>query len=203
MRSDESPWFVVIGASGREGLTDLRDLLGLLPAQINAVVMVVLHRPWNAVSQLQPVLAKATSLRVVVAETGESLERGTVYLGLPAEHLTLIESNLGRLVDDPTREYRNRTVDLLFASAAARAGACTIGVVLSGSLDDGSRGLAAIHAAGGLTMVLDRPPQADGMPENAIRYDGPIDVLGKLEEIAAAIRTATQVRAGRHTVPTA
>jgi two-component system chemotaxis response regulator CheB len=49
-----------------------------------------------------------------------------------------------------------------------------IGVVLSGSLDDGSRGLASIHKTGGLSMVLTPagPPER-GMPENAIKFDGP------------------------------
>ena len=63
-----------------------------------------------------------------------------------------------------------------------------IGVVLSGSLDDGSRGLEAIHHAGGLTMaLLPEKGNARGMPENAISYDGPIDVIGNPQVIAAAI----------------
>jgi chemotaxis response regulator CheB len=64
-----------------------------------------------------------------------------------------------------------------------------IGVVLSGSLDDGSRGLAAIHDAGGMTMVLTpaRPPQ-QGMPENAISYDGPIDLIGDLRYCTGYLR---------------
>lgn len=63
-----------------------------------------------------------------------------------------------------------------------------IGVVLSGSLDDGSRGLAAIHEAGGLTMVLTPDPKPyRGMPRNAINYDGPVDVIGSPRVIAAAI----------------
>ena len=63
-----------------------------------------------------------------------------------------------------------------------------IGVVLSGSSDDGSRGLAAIHKAGGRTMVLTpATPQEPGMPENAIGYDGPIDVIGSPGRLAEAI----------------
>jgi len=63
-----------------------------------------------------------------------------------------------------------------------------IGVVLSGALDDGSRGLAAIHEAGGLTIVLTpgRSPER-GMPENAISYDGPIDLIGDPLQIAEGI----------------
>ena len=63
-----------------------------------------------------------------------------------------------------------------------------IGVVLSGSLDNGSRRLAAIHKAGGLSMVLTPavPPER-GMPENAIKFDGPISLIGSSKEIAEAI----------------
>ncbi|WP_328824790.1 chemotaxis protein CheB [Mesorhizobium neociceri] len=91
-------------------------------------------------------------------------------------------------MDDPRRLHRNRTVDL-FRSVSEHDQSPTIGVVLSGSLDDGSRGLAAINASGGLSMVLtpEAPPKR-GMPENATRYDGPIDVIGSAIEIGKAIQ---------------
>ena len=70
-----------------------------------------------------------------------------------------------------------------------------IGVVLSGSLDDGSRGLASIHEAGGVTMVLTPDTlTGTGMPENAIAYGGPIDVVGNCQKIAAAIIKAVSCR---------
>jgi two-component system chemotaxis response regulator CheB len=79
-------------------------------------------------------------------------------------------------------------VDLLFKSIAVRVGTRMIGVVLSGALDDGARGLAAIHHSGGTTMVLTPggSPQR-GMPENAIEFDGPIDFIGDPQGIAQAI----------------
>jgi two-component system, chemotaxis family, protein-glutamate methylesterase/glutaminase len=65
-------------------------------------------------------------------------------------------------------------------------------VVLRGSLSDGSRGLAAIHFAGGVTMVVgSRGMAAEGMPSNATNYDGPIDFIGSVEEIAAEISHRT------------
>src|SRR5436190_1236991 len=62
------------------------------------------------------------------------------------------------------------------------------GVVLSGSLDDGSRGLAAIAHAGGATMVLTKEGVAEhGMPENAATYGSSIDMLGSATTIAREI----------------
>jgi two-component system chemotaxis response regulator CheB len=107
-----------------------------------------------------------------------------------ASRITLIANSVGELVTDPEKKYRNRTLDLLFRSLAAAARERAIGVVLSGSLDDGSRGLAAIHEAHGVTMVLTSTAGEQGMPENAADYDGPIDVIGNPRVIAEAIRQA-------------
>jgi two-component system chemotaxis response regulator CheB len=66
----------------------------------------------------------------------------------------------------------------------------TIGVILSGSLDDGSRGLAAIHEARGPTMVLDPGTKPRGMQQDAIDFDGPINFVGTSKEIAKMIGRA-------------
>jgi two-component system chemotaxis response regulator CheB len=91
---------------------------------------------------------------IIIAAQGERFEVGKVYIGEPSAHLTLAAHTFGTLIDDPGRQYGNRTVDLLFKSVAAHANTRAIGVVLSASLDDGSRGLAAIHDAGDMSMVM-------------------------------------------------
>jgi two-component system chemotaxis response regulator CheB len=197
MGSGQKPWIVAIGASGAKGLDDIRELLGALPKALPAIVMVVLHRPWDGPTNLRTVLDRTSALPVVIAAQGERFKTGTVYIGGPSEHLTLAADSFGVLVSDPDREHGNRTVDLLFASVAEYAGARMTGVVLSGALDDGSRGLAAIHKAGGSTMVLTpSPAPGRGMPENAIGYDGPIDLIGDPTQIAHAIRRACMMPPG-------
>jgi len=181
------PMFVAIGASGSEGLDDIRDLLGALPASLDAIVMVVLHRPSDQISHLRQVLARSTKLRVLIATETESLEPGTCYIGAPDEHLTLVDTNLAHMVPGEHNQLRGRSVDTLFNSLALHAGDRTIGIVLSGSLSDGSRGLAAIHAKGGLTMVLDPGHKPRGMQQNAIDFDGPISLIGTAAEIAALV----------------
>ena len=194
---DRPPWIVAIGASGSEGLGDIRELLAALPDALAAVIMIVLHRGWNRPTNLREILARASSLPVVIATESKRLDIGKVYIGEPAQHLTLTANTFGKLTDDPARAYGGRTVDLLFNSVAAYAGNRMIGVVLSGSLDDGSRGLAAIHKAGGISMVLTPAgPSERGMPENAIKFDGPISLIGSSKEIAEAICAACWSQSG-------
>lgn len=188
-----SHWYVAIGASGGDGLDDIKEVLRNLPAPLNAVVLIVLHRLWDARSKLAEVLARSSQMPVKIARDGEKFEVGTVYVGEPADHLTLAKNSFGLLIDDPGRHHGNRTIDLLFRSVAAHGGIRMIGVILSGSLDDGSRGLAAIKAAGGLSMVLTpSAPPTKGMPENAINFDGPIDLIGNPITIAKGICQAVK-----------
>ncbi|CDX56168.1 Chemotaxis response regulator containing a CheY-like receiver domain and a methylesterase domain [Mesorhizobium plurifarium] len=183
-----APYFVALGASGIEGLHDLRHLVQSLPAGLNAVVLAVLHRPSNRVSYLRDILARCSELPVVIAKEGDTFRAGTCYIGEPAAHLSLAERSRIHLIEGAHNQFRNRTVDLLFTSVAAHAGSRAIGVVLRGALGDGSRGLADIHLAGGLTMVVGEQGQIPaGMPRNATNYDGPIDFVGTVDEIAEEI----------------
>lgn len=186
---DESvaPCFLAVGASGSEGLNDIKTLLAALSRPVAAVVLVVLHRPSGQVSFLRDVLARNCHMPVVVAAEAETFRPGVCYIGEPAEHLTLAARNFAHLVPGHGNRLRNRAIDTLFNSLARHAGPRTIGIVLSGSLDDGSRGLAAIHAAKGLTMVLDPGHKARGMQQNAIDHDGPISFIGTATEIAGVI----------------
>lgn len=182
------PFFVAIGASGPDGLADLLGLLEALPGDLPAVVMVVLHRPSSRTSYLRDILARRSALPVVIPQEADELQRGVCYVGEPAAHLSLAQQSRVHLVGGADDKFRNRTVDLLFESVAAHAGDRGIGVVLRGSLADGSRGLAAIHFAKGVTMVLGAKEGAvPGMPRNATTDDGPIDFIGAIEEIADEI----------------
>ena len=181
------PHFVAIGASGAEGLDDIRSLLNLLQKPVQAIVMVVLHRPSDKVSHLREVLARSCDITIVLAEEAETLQEGTCYIGEPDGHLTLVDTHLAHLLPGAGDRLRGRTIDALFESLAAHAGTRAIGIVLSGALDDGSRGLAAIHAAGGVTMVLDPRRKLRGMQQNAIEYDGLISFVGDAPDIAEFI----------------
>ena len=187
--------FVATGASGPEGLDDIQRLLARLRKPVPAIVMVVLHRPSDKLSHLREVLARGSDISIVVAAEAERLDEGVCYIGEPDGHLTLVDTHIAHLVAGSGHSLRNRTIDALFGSLASHAGARAIGVVLSGALDDGSRGLAAIHAAGGLTMVLEPGKKPRGMQRNAIDYDGPISKIGSAAIIATAINQAISLAA--------
>jgi two-component system chemotaxis response regulator CheB len=190
MEATNQPYFIAIGASGSEGLDDIINLLGAWPNNVHAVVMVVLHRSSDEISYLQEILARSSRLPIVVAEPGQLLQPNICYIGEPDGALTMSSEGLAFLVEGADNRLRNRTVDTLFDSVALHAGKRAVGIVLSGSLDDGSRGLAAIHAAGGLTMVLDPAHKPVGMQQNAIDYDGTISFIGNGLAIAAALKQA-------------
>jgi two-component system, chemotaxis family, protein-glutamate methylesterase/glutaminase len=185
--NNQAPFFVAIGASGSEGLDDIIAVLRALAKPVPAVVMVVLHRPSDKISHLREILARACDLPVVIASEAEILKPGVCYLGEPDGHLTLMDKHLAHLLPGADHRLRNATIDALFDSLASHAADRAIGIVLSGALDDGARGLAAIDAAGGMSMVLEPGSKPRGMQQNAIDYGTPIGFVGTAEAIAARV----------------
>jgi len=160
---------VCIGASAG-GLAPLTEVLAKLPEAFPASVFVVLHMSPDAPSHLAQILDRSTSLEVVPAADGAEIQEGRVYVAIPDHHL-LVEEERVRVVRGP-RENRHRpSIDNLFRSAARFHGDHVIGVVLSGSLDDGTAGLIAIKIRGGVAVVQE-PAEAfsSEMPRNAMRY---------------------------------
>ena len=88
---------------------------------------------------------------VVIARHGELLHHGVCYIAEPSQHLMVGPDPRADLL--PDHRYTTRNIDQLFISLARHYGARTVGVVLSGQLDDGTRGLAAIKRAGGIALV--------------------------------------------------
>ncbi len=183
---------VAIGASAG-GLPAIRTLLELLPSGLPASVLVVLHRSIEHKSSLREVFASKSRLRIVIPHEGESLKHGICYIGDPDKHLTVGPHCRFRLVHD--HFYRAHNIDLLFSSLALHAGSRTIGVILSGLLKDGSFGLQAIKEAGGVALVQS-PIEAAcrDMPLNAIEYDGPVDLVARIDSLAAEISRLTGYR---------
>ena len=167
---------VVIGASAA-GVEALKTVAANLPADLHASVVAVLHLPAGGTSVLPSILDRAGPLPAKPANDGEPLEPGTIYVAVPDCHVQVEDGRL-QVQGGPRENGHRPAIDPLFRSAAHSHRERTIGVILSGALDDGARGLRAIKAHGGMTLVQD-PETAlhPGMPRAAIRSVAPDRVL--------------------------
>ena len=173
---------VVVGASAG-GVTALRKLVSDLPADFPAPVLIVLHIGSHP-SMLPALLSSAGPLPAVEVEDGSPLVPGRVGVAPPDHHL-LVDQNTVRLSRGPKEHHTRPAIDPLFRSAALAHGSRVIGVVLTGHLDDGTAGLQAIKACGGIAVVQDpRDAQEPSMPLSAMHHVDvdhclPIDAIGK------------------------
>ena len=172
---------VAFGASAG-GLQALRPIIQGLKRHGTTAYVVAHHLSPTAPSGLLELLADATELSVVPASHGAPLRADHVYVCPPGCHIELVGNTLSLFPRDASA-YVSPSVDRLFRSQAERYGESAIGVILSGSGQDGSRGAAAIHAAGG-TVIVQLPEEAmqPGMPEAAIRA-GVADLIGSGDQI--------------------
>jgi two-component system, chemotaxis family, protein-glutamate methylesterase/glutaminase len=176
---------IVVGASAG-GVQALQKLVAGLPPELPAAVLVVLHLMQTGTSVLDSILARAGELPVKQPVDGERPERGRVYVAPPNTHLLLRGANI-HLSSGPRENGHRPAIDPLFRSAARAYGARTIGVVLSGTLDDGTDGLRLIKERGGATVVQDPDDAAYGqMPRSAIEYVEP-DVVAPVSELGREI----------------
>jgi two-component system chemotaxis response regulator CheB len=172
---------VVIGAS-QGGLHALEQVLGRLPADFPAPLLIVQHRAEEAPSLLVGLLRSHARMEVCEAEDKSALRPGCVLVA-PAGYHALVEPGHVELSKEAEVRFSRPSIDLALESAAGAYGRDTVGVVLTGANDDGSRGLAAIRRAGGVAIVQD-PTGAESrsMPDAAIAAAAPQWVL-PLEEI--------------------
>ena len=176
---------VVIGCSAG-GVTALQSLLARVPAGFEAPVFVVMHIPAHTPSRLAPILQSHCALPVKQAIDGETIVPGMVYVTTADRHL-MVEAQNVRVTRGPKESRSRPAIDVLFRSAAASFGPGAVGVVLTGTLDDGTAGLWAIKDQGGVALVQE-PCTAEfsSMPESAIEHVD-VDKVLPLEDLAHEI----------------
>ena len=197
---------VVVGASAG-GVEAISAVVAGLPRDLGAAVLVVLHLSRGR-SVLPEILTRVGHLPAAHPQDGETLFHGRIYVAPPDHHMTL-EGSKVRVQHGPTENGVRPAVDPLFRSAARTFGSRVVGVILTGSLDDGTAGMAAVKAAGGVTIVQD-PSEAfaPSMPRSAADFVG-VDHVLPLKEIPLLIdtlaretpRRATRDVQGPHLTP--
>lgn len=179
------PKIVVIGGSAGS-VAALKRILQGLPKDFPAAVLVVTHvGAWESV--LPTLLERCSAMPVRHATQGEPMLPGQVLLAPPDLHLTVARSGSRAYVHlsrGPKENHSRPAIDPLFRSAASAFGRDAIGLVLSGYLDDGTVGLQAVKACGGIAVVQD-PAEAEApdMPASAIEYTE-TDFVRRIDEIA-------------------
>ncbi len=179
-----TPDIVVVGASAG-GLGAFETLISQLPSDFPAAICIVWHISPNYPSLLPQILARVSPLPIAHAVDQEPIKKGRIYIAPPDHHL-LVESGIIRLSRGPRENRFRPAIDVLFRSAARSYGRQVIGIVLSGSLDDGAAGLYAIKERGGIGIVQD-PSEArhPSMPKAAMKavqidYCVPVIEMGSL-----------------------
>ncbi len=175
---------IVIGASAG-GVEALSQLFRGLEPGLNAAIFVVVHILPDADSLLPQILRKHSRIPVGQAENAKTVEAGHAYTAPPDLHLTLLDGVM-QLTFGPKVNHTRPAIDPLFESAARTYGPNAIGVVLSGALYDGTKGLLTIKQAGG-TTVVQNPDEASfsEMPSSALQnvqvdYTLPVAEIGAL-----------------------
>lgn len=162
---------IVIGASAG-GVEAMKEVVRGLPPDIPASIFVVLHIPPDGTSVLATILDRVGNLPAAMAKDREEIRPGRIYVARPDCHL-LVKRGYVRLVRGPKENSMRPAVDPLFRTAARAYGPRVVGVVLSGTLDDGTAGLLAIKSRSGVAIIQD--------PEDALYSSMPRSALENVE----------------------
>ena len=177
---------VAIGASAG-GVEALSNVAAGLSPDVPYAYLMVLHVPAGAPSILARIIDRSGPLPATAAENRAALEPGHIYVGIPDRHL-LVADHQVLLSQGPTENGHRPAINALFRSAALTFGPRAIGVLLSGVLDDGVLGMAAIRSRGG-TTIGQSPDDArfPAMPTSALSA-GVVDRQAAAADIGAVLK---------------
>lgn len=168
----ETPKFVVVIGTSAGGFFALAELISQLDEGMDAAFFVVMHLSKKGIgSYLVNQMQEYTPLFCTEAEDNMPIQKGNIYFAQPNKHL-IVKKGLVKLGSGPAENRWRPAIDVLFRSAAAAYDGRTIGIVLTGMLDDGAAGMVAIKRCGGTCIVQD--------PDEAEYPDMPLSVLEEI-----------------------
>lgn len=173
---------IVIGVSSG-GMNAMKVMFSILPKDFNTPIIIVQHMSSHSDSQWIKLLNDKSNLYIKEADEKEKIEHGNVYIAPPNYHLLIEKDKTFSLTIDERVNFARPSIDVLFESAAEAYKNKLIGVVLTGSNNDGTKGIKRIQECGGLAIIQD-PETAESayMPRSAIAAIKP-DYILSLEGI--------------------
>ena len=162
-----------------------------LPHDLPAALLVVHHFPANSQSVLPSIVSRAGPLPAVHATHNQDIEPGRIYIAPPDRHMLVVENRI-HLTRGPRENGHRPAVDPLFRTAARCFGRRLIGVLLSGSLDDGTVGLMAVKRHGGIAVVQDPDESLYGGMAESARTRVDVDHVLRVDEIAQLLTRLTR-----------
>lgn len=156
----ERPKFLVVVGASAGGLNSIFELCAQLNENINAAVCIVIHLPHISAEEiLIQRLQRNSGFKCKMAENDEVVHKGTVYFAPPERHLLIKDGHILLGQGPPENRWRP-SIDVLFRSAAVAYKGRSIGIILSGLLQDGADGMMAIKECGG-TCIVQNPEEAE------------------------------------------
>jgi two-component system chemotaxis response regulator CheB len=178
---------IVVIASSTGGPATLMRFIPYFPRDFPGAVLLVQHMPGNFTDQFGKQLCEVSQIKVKEAEAGEIIVPGQVYVCPGSHHMRVSPTGRISLDDGPRISGYRPCADLTMESASDYAGPMTIGVILTGMGNDGSKGAQTVHNAGGHMIAQDESTAVIfGMPQEAIKT-GAIDQVLPMEAIYQAI----------------
>ncbi|MCL4201713.1 MAG: PAS domain S-box protein [Pirellulaceae bacterium] len=181
------PSFHVVGVGASAGgLEALEKFFDNMRPDSGLAFVVIQHLSPDFKSLMDELLRRHTDIAIHRVEDGMQVEPNSIYLIPPKKEMIISGGRLLLTDKDPTQGL-SLPIDTFFRSLAQDAGDLAIGIVLSGTGSDGSRGIREIHEAGGLVLVQSvETAKFDGMPRSAIDT-GMVDAVMAPEQIPAAL----------------
>ena len=183
---------IVIGISSG-GMKAMKIMFSHLPKSFKTPIIIVQHISAHSDSQWIQLLNDTYNVDIKEADEKEKIENGKVYFAPPNYHLLIEKDKTFSLTVDERVNYARPSIDVLFESAAEAYKNKVIGIILTGSNNDGTNGIKRIQECGGLAIVQDpKTAEAAYMPTSAIAAIQPDYILSLEDIIMLLIKLDTQ-----------
>jgi len=188
---------IVIGVSSG-GMNALKYLFSTLPADYRIPIIIVQHVSARSDNDWIKLLNAKSNLSIKEADEKEKIETGNVYIAPSNYHLMIEKDKTFSLTVDEYVNFARPSIDVLFESAAEAYKKKLIGIVLTGSNNDGTKGIKRIKECGGLAIIQDpKTAESPNMPASAIAAVQP-DYILSLEKIVQLLLKITNPNPGSY-----